>query len=246
MIANFRSRSTGTEPAPVMNTDLRVLHSVRLRALVLSWLCALVSSAPSAQTQAPPPASAPVAQTPISPTAAQHPAGASTVPAGVQPPPGYVLGTDDVLTIVFWRDKDMSAEVVVRPDGRITLPLVNDVQAAGLTPEQLRERVTAEAGKYVENPSVTVVVKQINSLRVYITGQVAKPGVYPLTAPTTVLQLISLAGGLHEFAKSKDIVITRTEGGTPQLLRFNYRDVLKGKNLKQNIELKPGDTVLVP
>ncbi len=233
-------------PAPVMNTDLPVLHPVRLRALVLPCLCALVWSAASAQAQAPPPAPAPVARTLASPPGSQAPAGAPAVPAGVQPPPGFVLGTDDVLTIVFWRDKDMSAEVVVRPDGRITLPLVNDVQAAGLTPEQLRERVTAEAAKYIEDPSVTVVVKQINSLRVYITGQVAKPGVYPLTAPTTVLQLISLAGGLHEFAKSKDIVITRTEGGTQQLLRFNYRDVLKGKNLKQNVELKPGDTVLVP
>jgi polysaccharide export outer membrane protein len=229
-----------------MNTGPRVVHADRLRALVLPCLCALVSSAALAQAQAPPPATAPVAQTPASPSTAGPPAGGPAVPAGVQPPPGYVLGTDDVLTIVFWRDKDMSAEVVVRPDGRITLPLVNDVQAAGLTPEQLRERVTTEAAKYIEDPSVTVVVKQINSLRVYITGQVAKPGVYPLTSPTTVLQLISLAGGLHEFAKSKEIVITRTEGGTQQLLRFNYRDVLKGKNLKQNIELKPGDTVLVP
>ena len=230
--------------APVMNTELRVLHPVRLRALVLPCLCALVWSAVSAQAQAPPPASAPVARTPAFPPGS--PAGASAVPAGVQPPSGFVLGTDDVLTIVFWRDKDMSADVVVRPDGMITLPLVNDLRAAGLTPEQLRERVTSEAAKYIEDPSVTVVVKQINSLRVYITGQIAKPGVYPLTAPTTVLQLISLAGGLHEFAKSKDIVITRTEGGKQQLIRFNYRDVLKGRNLQQNVELKPGDTVLVP
>jgi polysaccharide export outer membrane protein len=168
------------------------------------------------------------------------------VPAGVPLPEGYVIGPEDVLNIVFWRDKDMSAEVTVRPDGRITLPLLNDMQVSGKTPDQLRDALMTAAAKYVEDPNVSVVVKTINSRKVFITGQVAKPGAYSLAAPTTVVQLIALAGGLHEFADAKNIVIIRTENGKPTAYPFNYKDVLKRKNLKQNIELKPGDTVVVP
>lgn len=169
------------------------------------------------------------------------------VTAAPVPPPDYVIGADDVLSIVFWRESDMSADVVVRPDGRISIPVVNDVVAMGLTPEQLRQRLTTEASRYVEDPNVSVVVKEIKSRRVFIMGQVAKAGPYPLMAPLTVMQLIALAGGLEEFAKQEDIVILRQEpGGTPSSIRFNYRDVMKRKNLRQNIELKPGDTVIVP
>jgi polysaccharide export outer membrane protein len=168
------------------------------------------------------------------------------VPTGVALPPGYVIGTDDVLTVVFWKDKDMTSDVAVRPDGKITLPLVNDVEAAGLTPEQLRGRITEGAAKFIEDPTVTVVVKQINSRKVFITGMVKKPGVYPLTSPITVLQFITVAGGVVEFAKDKEIMIMRTENGVQKAFKFNYREVQKGKNLKQNIELRPGDTVIVP
>jgi polysaccharide export outer membrane protein len=168
------------------------------------------------------------------------------MPSGVPLPEGYVIGPEDVLEVVFWRDKDMTAEVTVRPDGRITLPLIDEVDASGKTPEQLRATLMTAAGKYVEDPNVSVVVKAINSRKVFITGQVAKPGAYPLTAPTTVVQLIALAGGLHEFADAKNIIIMRTENGKPVAYPFNYKDVLKRKNLKQNIELKPGDTVVVP
>jgi polysaccharide biosynthesis/export protein len=173
---------------------------------------------------------------------------APVVPApSVPPPPGYVIGPDDVLQVLFWRDKDISAEVVVRPDGMISLPLLNDVKAAGLTPDQLREAVSAAAAKFLEmDPSVTINIKAINSRKVFITGSVAKPGSYPLSAPTTVLQLISIAGGLTEFAKQKDISVMRTDNGKQLRFPFNYKDVAKGKNLKQNIELKPGDTVIVP
>jgi polysaccharide export outer membrane protein len=173
-------------------------------------------------------------------------ASAPPTPTGVALPPGYVIGPEDVLAIIFWRDKDMSAEVTVRPDGRITLPLINEVQASGLTPEELRGALVTAAAKFVEDPNVNVVVKAINSRKVFITGEVAKPGGYPLTAPTTVMQLIALAGGLHEFADAKNIIIMRTENGKPVAYPFNYKDVLKRKNLKQNIELKPGDTVVVP
>jgi polysaccharide export outer membrane protein len=178
---------------------------------------------------------------PAGPTAAPPP-----LPTGVPLPAGYVIGPEDVLSVVFWRDKDMSSEVTVRPDGLITLPLINEVRASGVTPEQLRDTLMSAAAKYVEDPNVSVVVKAINSRKVFITGQVAKPGAYPLTAATTVMQLIAIAGGLHEFADAKNIIIMRTENGKPMAYSFNYKDVLKRKNLKQNIELKPGDTVVVP
>ncbi len=164
----------------------------------------------------------------------------------VTPPPGYVIGPDDVLQVLYWREKDVSAEVTVRPDGMISLPLLNDVKAQGLTPEQLRDKVNELATKYFEDPNVTITIKTINSRRVYITGGIAKPGPYLLTAPTTVLQLIAMAGGLTEFADQKKITIMRVENGVTMSYLFNYKDVARRKNLRQNIELKPGDTVIVP
>jgi polysaccharide export outer membrane protein len=162
------------------------------------------------------------------------------------PPPGYIIGADDILSIIYWRDKDMSTDVQVRPDGVISLPLLNEVVAAGLTPIQLRDRINEESQKYMEDPNVTVVVKQINSRKVYITGQVGKIGAYPLSGPMTVLQLLSTVGGIGEFAKSKNIMILRTENGRQVSHRFNYKEVVSGKKLAQNIELKPGDTIVVP
>lgn len=198
-----------------------------------------------APTQAATPGAAQKA-TPASPAPAQARATAAPVVPGVPTPPDYVIGPDDVLTIVFWRDKDMSGDVAVRPDGKISLPLINEVQATGLTPEQLRVSVTEAAGKYVEDPNVTVVVKAINSRKVFITGQVGKPGPYPLSSPTTVLQLIATAGGVGEYSKSEKIVVMRTENGKSVSHKFNYKEVTEGKKLQQNIELKPGDTIIVP
>jgi polysaccharide export outer membrane protein len=169
---------------------------------------------------------------------------AAPVENAVTLPEGFVIGPDDVLSIVFWRDKDMTTQVTVRPDGKISLPLLDEVQAAGLTPAALRAHLAAESKRFFENPNVTVVVNQINSRKVFITGQVAKPGPYVLTAPTTVLQLISLAGGLKDFADSKNIMIVRRDGGQTVNYPFNYKEIKK--NLRQNIELKPGDTVVVP
>jgi polysaccharide export outer membrane protein len=160
--------------------------------------------------------------------------------------PEYLIGPDDVLSIVFWRDKDMSGDVAVRPDGKISLPLLSDVHAAGLTPLQLRDRLTEEAKRFIEDPNVSVVVKQINSRKVFVTGEVLKPGPYLLTGPTTVLQMIAIAGGLKEYADSKHIVVMRTEAGRNLAYEFNYRDVAQRKKLSQNIELKPGDTLVVP
>lgn len=159
-------------------------------------------------------------------------------------PDGYVVGVDDVLAVVFWRSEEMSAEVRVRPDGRISLPLLNDIEVIGLTPEQLRERVTDAARQYVEEPTVSVVVREINSRKAFITGQVARPGSYSLVMPTTVLQLIAIAGGLTDYAASSQITIVSSGDSKPR--RFNYDDVRKGRKLEQNVEVRIGDTVIVP
>jgi polysaccharide biosynthesis/export protein len=154
-----------------------------------------------------------------------------------------------VLSVVFWREKEMSAEVVVRPDGYISLPLLNDVRAAGLTPELLRNHLVRAAAQYLEDPNATVIVKEIHSRRVFITGQVAKPGSYALAGSTTVLQLLSMAGGLLEYADKENIIVVhaaRRPDGEPWSDRVNYIEVMKRKKIKQNIELKPGDTVIVP
>jgi polysaccharide biosynthesis/export protein len=179
-----------------------------------------------------------LAQEPVASPAAPSPA-ASTV----NPPPGFVIGPADVLSIVYWRDKDMSTDVVVRPDGKISLPLLNEITAAGLTPAELRDFLMSESKRYIANPNVTVIVKQINSRKVFITGEVGKPGTYPLDGPTNVLQLISMAGGLTSFTHGKDVIIVRKENGRSKTIKFNYQDV--GKD-RQNIEdLKPGDMVVV-
>jgi polysaccharide export outer membrane protein len=172
--------------------------------------------------------------------------GAPPAPQGVVPPPGYVIGPEDALSIVFWREKDLSVDAAVRPDGMITVPLLNDVQASGLTPDELREKIRAGAAKFVEDPTVTVVVKAINSRKVFITGLVSRPGQYPLTGSMTVMQLIALAGGLQEYADSKKVLIMRTENGEQVAKQFNYQDVLNRKKLEQNITLLPGDTIIVP
>lgn len=176
-------------------------------------------------------------------TAAAHSNGTAASPVV---PGDYVIGADDALSIVFWRDKDMSADVVVRPDGKISLPLLNEIQAAGYTPEQLRSKLVEAASKYVEEPNATVVVKEIRSRKVFITGNVAKPASYPLMGEMNVVQLIALAGGLLEYADSDNIVVMRAENGKQQHFKVNYKDVIKQKNVAQNISLKPGDTVVVP
>ncbi len=158
----------------------------------------------------------------------------------------YVIGPDDVLGIVFWRDKDLSADAVVRPDGKISLPLLNDVQAAGLTPSRLRAQITEAARRFVDDPNVTVVVRQINSRKVFVTGEIVRPGSYPLAGRTTVLQMIAIAGGLKEYADAKNIMVMRVENNRTVNYPFNYHDVSKGRGLRQNLELRPGDTIVVP
>jgi polysaccharide biosynthesis/export protein len=184
-----------------------------------------------------------LAQTP----AAARPQSATDAPTPTGPqavlPPGYVIGLEDVIGVLFWRDETMSGDFIVRPDGRISVPLLNDIEVVGLTPEQLRTKLLDLAKKFVEEPNVTVVVRTINSRKVFITGYVARPSSYPLTAPTTVLQLIALAGGLTEYANRQEITIIRPGHKEPFI--FNYDEIRKGRNLQQNIELRAGDTVIV-
>jgi polysaccharide export outer membrane protein len=165
-----------------------------------------------------------------------------------QVPADYVIGAEDVLNITSRFHEDLSGDFVVRPDGKLALPLLKDVVAAGLTIEEFRAKITAAITPFLKgDPVFTVQPKQINSRKVYITGEVTTAGAYPLTGPRTVMQLIALAGGVTEYADSKSITVMRTdEQGRQQVFRFNYKDVAKGKNLQQNILLKPGDTVVVP
>jgi polysaccharide biosynthesis/export protein len=158
----------------------------------------------------------------------------------------YLIGAEDVLDISVWKEPELSREVPVRPDGKISLPLLNDVQAVGLTPMQLADQITAGLKKFVSSPEVTVIVKTMNSQRVYILGEVTRPGAYPLLPDMTVLQALSSGGGFTQFAKMKSIYVLRTENGKQQKYPFNYKDVVAGKQSDQNIILKPGDTVVVP
>ena len=157
----------------------------------------------------------------------------------------YVIGPEDVLHIAVWREPDLTATLPVRPDGKISLPLLNDVQASGLTPQQLAGSLTEKLKKYVADPRVTVVVTQINSKRVYMVGEVFHPGPMPLIANMTVLQALSSAG-LNQFANTKRIYVLRTENGKQQKLPVNYRKLVKGEQIEQNYLLQPGDEIVVP
>ncbi len=157
----------------------------------------------------------------------------------------YVIGPDDVLHIAVWKESDLTATLPVRPDGKISLPLLDDVQAAGLTPKQLSDSVTEKLKKYIADPRVTVVVNQINSKRVYMVGEVSHTGPMPLLANMTVLQAISSAG-LTQFANTKGIYVLRTENGKQQKMPVNYKKLVKGEQMSENYVLKPGDTIVVP
>jgi polysaccharide export outer membrane protein len=156
-----------------------------------------------------------------------------------------VIGVEDVLTVMFLREKELTSEVVVRPDGKISLPMLNDIPAAGLTPEQLSATVIEAATKFIRDPGVTVIVKEIRSSKVYIVGEVGRPGTIQLGSEWNVLQALAEAGGLLEHANKGDIVVVRSVNGKEERFKFNYNDVLRGRNSQQNIKLLPGDTILV-
>jgi len=158
----------------------------------------------------------------------------------------YVIGPEDGLDISVWKEPDVSRAVPVRPDGKISLPLLNDIQAAGLTPMQLQAVVTEGLKKFFTGPQVTVIVTQINSRRIYVMGEVARPGAFPMLPNMTILQALSTAGGFSQYAKLSGIYLLRTERGAQVTLPFNYREVIRGRRPEQNITLKPGDTIVVP
>ena len=165
--------------------------------------------------------------------------------AAPEVPAEYVIGADDTLHIAVWKEPDLSATLPVRPDGKISLPLLNDVPAAGLTPMQLAASITEKLKKYIADPRVTVVVTAMNSRRIFVTGEVVHSGAIPLLPNMTVLQALSSAG-FTQFANVKGIYLLRTENGRQVKLPFNYKEVVKGNHPEQNIMLKPGDTVVVP
>lgn len=207
--------------------------SARSLALLIG-LAAGVAAFAAAQTQRPAESAKPASE-PSKESLAE------AAPAAVDPKT-YVIGVEDVLSIRVWRESELSGLVTVRPDGKITMPLVGDLQAAGLTPEKLDAEVTAALSKYINNPDVIVSVQAVRSKRYYVTGEVNRPGAYPLVTPITVLEAITLAGGLRDFANKKNITVLRGN----QRFKFNYNDVIKGKNLAQNIFLEHGDYVIVP
>jgi polysaccharide export outer membrane protein len=159
--------------------------------------------------------------------------------------PEYVIGPDDVLHVAVWKEADLTATLPVRPDGKISLPLLNDVQAAGLTPQQLGVSLTEKLKKYIADPRVTVVVTSINSKRIYLVGEVLHTGAMPMLPNMTILQALSSAG-LSQFANTKRIYVLRTENGKQQKMPVDYRKLVKGEQIEQNYVLRPGDTIVVP
>jgi polysaccharide export outer membrane protein len=168
-----------------------------------------------------------------------------TQPSGPAVPPDYVIGADDTLHVTVWKEPDMSATLPVRPDGKISLPLLDDVPAAGLTPMQLAASIKEKLKKYIADPRVTVVVTAMNSQRIFVAGEVNHPGAMALLPHMTMLQALSSAG-FTQFANVKGIYLLRTQNGQQTKTGFNYKDVVKGNHPEQNIFLKPGDTIVVP
>jgi polysaccharide export outer membrane protein len=202
------------------------------------WLAGLPASPALAQNR----------ESPSTPPASIAAAGRSdTAPAKPDSsvavdPKTYVIGAQDILSIKVWREQDFTGLYTVRPDGKITLPLIGDVQASGLTPERLGDQLKQGLSNYINSPDVSVSLQTVNSKKFYITGEVNRPGEYVLAIPTKVFDALSNSGGFRDFANRKKIIIIR---GADRL-KFNYQDILRGRNLEQNIFLENGDTVVVP
>lgn len=221
------------------------LNTKFLRSMQTAALLLLVSAGLFAQSQ-----NAPAQQAP-SPSADKQAAENRT--AGSQPAEkgrsddSYVIGANDVLAINVWKEPDVSRSVPVRSDGKISLPLVGELQAGGQTPRQLEQEITKRLQSYISEPEVTVIVTESKSQKVNILGMVARPGTYLLSGSTTVLDAIAMSGGFKDFAKKKSIYVLRANAdGTQKRIPFNYKEVIKGTNPEQNVKLLAGDTVVVP
>jgi polysaccharide export outer membrane protein len=212
-------------------TKNRILAGMAAASLG-AWL-ALGPNPASAQPQASKSAGKPSAQR------------AAAMPAA-QAEGDYRVGLGDSIQVSVWKEPEASTIVVVRPDGKISLPLVNDLEVSGKTPMEIQEILAAKLSPFIKDPNVTVTVKEIHSHKVYVLGQVNKAGSYQIVQPTTILQMLTDAGGLQPYAKAKSIYVLRTENGQQRKLSFNYKDVVQGKKIEQNIFVQPGDTIVVP
>jgi polysaccharide export outer membrane protein len=196
-------------------------------------LLAAQQAAPAAKQEAP-------GET-AKPATTAEPVKAASLPSTGVDNNTYILGGDDVVAVHVWREPDLTSTLTVRPDGKITMPLIKEIQAGGLTPNQLAEAITTALGKFVNHPDVGVEVVAVRSRRYFVDGEINHPGAFPLATPTTVFEAIAMAGGFREFANKKNILILRGD----KRLKFNWVEVVKGKNLSQNINLENGDHIMV-
>jgi len=219
LAANLHENVRKEHPMPVLKQNLRVVTAV-------IWIAAAVASAQSGPA----------------PAADSHPGMSKTANTESSQ---FALGVGDVIRVNVWKNTELSQTVILGPDGFVTLPLIGEIHVAGMTANQLGRLIESRLKSYVVNPQVTVSMVEIHSRRVFVLGQVTKPGSFPLIAPITVLQLIAEAGGLNTYANRKGIFVLRVENDSTKKIPFNYSDVIKG-NSKQNLSLQPGDTVVVP
>ncbi len=217
-------------------------REVSLLVLLAVWFAAILSPATAQQAQQEEQKEGGQAQgEPLEPGSELKPLDPNA-PAAPVDPHSYKIGPEDQLAIRVWREPEVSGAVIVRPDGKISLPLIGEVQAGGKTPEELRRVITEKLSNYLTRPEVLVQVTAVRSKKYYITGQVMRTGAFPLVVPTTVLEALSMAGGFRDWAQKKKIIILRGR----KRLKFNYNEVIKGKNLEQNVYLQDGDHIIVP
>jgi polysaccharide export outer membrane protein len=219
-------------------TGMKKWANLSLALLVLLWPLATLAQQSSAQIHQ--------IQTTGQTLLARNANGDKEVRNSLTNEPSYEIGPGDVLDIRVWKEPEVSHIVPVRPDGKISLPLLNDVQAAGVTPALLAEKIEDSLKKYLSDPQVTVIVTAINSQRIYILGEVVRAGTYPLLPGMTLLQALSSAGGFTQFARTKSIYLLREKNGAQVKYPFNYKEVVQGEKSEQNTVLKTGDTIVVP
>jgi polysaccharide export outer membrane protein len=239
--------SSGQECARYNGSTLERIMTITLRnkcwqRMTIFMLCILIPSWLAGQTGGAKDANK---TNPVTQTVAPEPNNGAT--AAHAHDDTYTIGADDVLAINVWKEPEVSRTVPVRSDGKISLPLAGEVQASGQTPRQLERELASKLQSFISEPEVTVIVAEVRSQKFNILGQVSRPGAYPLTNASTVLDAIAIAGGFRDFAKQKSIYVLRQnpDGGQSRL-PFNYKDVIKGKNSTQNIKLQPRDTIVVP
>jgi len=228
---------------------MRLRWKTAVATLVLGSAFSLAQNAPPP----PPPPQSGSASANAAPDRSSENSSAGTLPSdkqsrvapAIQAGTDYIIGPEDVLHVAVWKENDLTATLPVRPDGKISLPLLNDVQASGMTPLQLAASLTEKLKKYIADPHVTVVVTTINSKKIYLVGEVLHSGATPLSPNMTVLQALSSAG-LNQFARTKGIYVLRTENGKQQKLPVDYRKIVKGERIEENYVLRPGDTIVVP